>query len=122
MPAHESTKLLRPLLTDIAHYILDLRRASGTADNEGPDAKRRKLNNGVAAKDQSTTDGASALNSAWTGTPFEGVSFAVPQRKKLSLLISPASSEGIKAINPATKNADFGVTWKQAGRWYTRRL
>ena len=71
------------------------------------------MNNGAPANEKDT---AAFLNGSWAGKPFEGVSFAVPQRKKLVLHISPTRSEGIKAINPATSSAEFGIPWKQIGK------
>ncbi len=36
----------------------------------------------------------------------------VPQRKKLNLQISSNKSEGIQSINPATKQREFGIPWR----------
>jgi len=39
------------------------------------------------------------------------MSFLVPQRKKLTLEISPRSDEGLRARNPATGAVEFGIAW-----------
>ena len=87
----------------------------GEADRSA--SKRRKLNNGTSSQDKGDVGGAAFLDTTWAGTPIEGVSFAVPQRKKLSLHISPARNEGVKAVNPTTSAAEFGLSWKQTGKW-----
>lgn len=38
-------------------------------------------------------------------------SFLLPQRKKLSLEISPRSDGGLRARNPATGAVEFGIAW-----------
>ena len=89
--------------------MLELRQQkSPDAESNGSAAKRRKLN-------EETQKGPSSLDGAWSSTLFESVSFSVPQRKKLSLEISAKKSEGVRAVNPATKRTEFGVPWNDAG-------
>ena len=108
---------LQPLFTEIAHYVLELRSKAATAEGEegSQGAKKRKLNNGAPASQSGDAGGSAPLIGGWTGTTVEGISFSVPQRKKLDLVISASQNEGIKAVNPATSTAEFGASWKEIG-------
>lgn len=90
--------------------MLELQQKSLHGEADGPAVKRRKLNEEVQR-------GSPSLNATWSSTLFEGVSFAVPQRKKLSLEISAKKNEGLRAVNPATKLTEFGVPWNAIGTY-----
>jgi len=82
--------------------------------NEGPATKRRKLQNGDAIGNiQSVAD----LN-ADTSLQFyvQDVSFAIPQRKKLTLEIT-AGRGSLRARNQNTKEIEFGVPIDQIRKW-----
>ena len=83
----------------------------------GPSTKKRKLDdNGVKVNGHTQSAEDSSMDGSWTTAPIEGISFSVPQRKKLLLQISPKKNEGIRALNPGTKQKEFGIPWKQIGR------
>jgi phosphate-selective porin len=50
----------------------------------------------------------------WTGQRYEGLSFSAPQRKKLTLEISPSAQEGIRALN-GEGEAEFGIPYSHLG-------
>ena len=107
---------LQDVIEDVAAYILELR--NGKSGEDGPATKRRKLNGESQANSKGAGAGhdAATLNAPWSSKTFEGISFSVPQRKKLSLEISPNLSEGIRAVNPSTQETEFGIPWKEIGQ------
>ena len=99
---------LHSLVDNIAHYILSL-KSQIPSSPEVSAAKKRKLNDG-------TPNGASAASSihgAWKATEsFPGISFSIPQRKKLALEISSSKTEGIRALTSTeAEKAEFGIPW-----------
>lgn len=56
-----------------------------------------------------------SMNATWSSTTPIEASFSVPQRKKLLLQISSKTSEGIRALNPGTKEREFGIPWRDIG-------
>ncbi|RAK98382.1 putative negative regulator of DNA transposition (Rtt106) [Aspergillus ibericus CBS 121593] len=101
-----------PLFEDIAKYTTSLlaRTATGPVRpvevvSDGPALKKRKLQNGDATKTQSPGD-------VKADTPLQfymqDVSFAVPQRKKLTLEVT-AGHGFLRARNQTSKEVEFGV-------------
>ena len=109
------------LYTSLAFYVQELREQKDTTGDEihlAPAVKKRKLDgetlvNGAPRAD---TTSSVSLSGKWSGTLFESISFTVPQRKKLSLELSTQPSEGVRAINPSTKETEFGVAWNDIGK------
>jgi len=90
---------------------------------EEPAVKKRKLNgnndaNGTGQGLPIRSHGmeAESMNATWSSTTPIEASFSVPQRKKLLLQISSKTSEGIRALNPGTKEKEFGIPWRDIGR------
>ncbi|PYI04932.1 Rtt106-domain-containing protein [Aspergillus sclerotiicarbonarius CBS 121057] len=101
-----------PLFEDIAKYTSSLlaRTATGPVRpvevvSDGPALKKRKLQNGDATKTQSSGD-------VKADTPLQfymqDVSFAVPQRKKLTLEVTVGHGF-LRARNQTSKEVEFGV-------------
>jgi hypothetical protein len=112
---------LRGLFNSISEYVIELRNKSSATGAEEPAAKKRRLNgndaNGPGQGLPVRSNGAEpeSMNATWsTATPIEA-SFSVPQRKKLLLQISSKTSEGIRALNPGTKEKEFGIPWRDIG-------
>ncbi|EAW11177.1 putative negative regulator of DNA transposition (Rtt106) [Aspergillus clavatus NRRL 1] len=110
--AIENTPQYVPLFEDIARYTSSLLArptnppAQPAEASEGPAAKKRKLQNGTAAANaQSPAD-----VKAETSLQFymQDVSFAMPQRKKLTLEIT-AGRGFLRARNQTSKEVEFGV-------------
>ncbi|KAF7116375.1 hypothetical protein CNMCM5793_004619 [Aspergillus hiratsukae] len=110
--AIENTPQYVPLFDDIAKYTSSLlaRHANPPTQvletDEGPAAKKRKLQNGnVAGSTQSPGD-----VKAETSLQFymQDVSFAIPQRKKLTLEVT-AGRGFLRARNQTSKEVEFGV-------------
>jgi hypothetical protein len=107
-----------PLFEDLARYTCNLlaRNASTSLPpapaSDGPAAKKRKLQNG------DTTNGATAeapvdlKGDAPVQFYVQDISFAAPQRKKLTLEIT-AGSRYLRARNQTTKEVEFGVPMNQ---------
>ncbi|GLA80280.1 hypothetical protein AtubIFM56815_001091 [Aspergillus tubingensis] len=98
------------LFEDIAKYTSSLLARTATAPirpvevvTDGPAMKKRKLQNGNATSAQSSGD-----LKADTSLQFymQDVSFAVPQRKKLTLEITAGF---LRARNQTSKEVEFGV-------------
>ena len=89
---------------------------SGAAESEEPLTKKRKLDDSVTKSNTYLNgEGNSSLEGNWESTPIGGISFSVPQRKKLSLQISTKVNEGIRALNPSTNQKEFGIPWGDIG-------
>lgn len=101
------------MLEDLAKYTSSLlARTANTAlpsrpPADGPAAKKRKLKNGESETAQASVD----LKDANAPVQFyvQDVSFATPQRKKLTLEIT-AGHKYLRARNQATKEIEFGVS------------
>ena len=91
---------------------------SGGAPESGePLTKKRKLDDSVTkCNTYLNGEGNSSLEGDWESAPFKGISFSVPQRKKLSLQISTKRNEGIRALNPSTNQKEFGIPWGEIGK------
>lgn len=117
---------LTNLFLDISEYVHELQyrlNAAGIDEDPPPVAKRRKLNGNSGREDsnglpdRSNGVHSSAMSADWPSVPAIDVSFLVPQRKKLLLQISRKKSEGVRAINPSSKQNEFGVSWSDTGLW-----
>ncbi|CAG8196069.1 unnamed protein product [Penicillium salamii] len=103
-----------PLFEDIAKYTSSLlaRTANTTLPSrppaDGPAVKKRKLQNGESGE---TAQASVDLKDANAPVQFyvKDVSFATPQRKKLTLEIT-AGHQYLRARNQATKEIEFGVS------------
>ena len=74
--------------------------------SEGPAAKKRKIKNGepeVTAQAPVNIKGDAPIQFY-----VQDISFAIPQRKKLTLEVT-AGSRYLRARNPATKEVEFGI-------------
>lgn len=105
------------MFLEIADYVLDLRRqiegaTEDDAKSNGLITKKRKLNDSASPNLQ---EGGPSINGLWRAAKiFEGISFSVPQRKKLNLQISSnRKSEGIRATAPNSSNPEFGIPWPE---------
>ncbi|KAL3489183.1 hypothetical protein BJX62DRAFT_163710 [Aspergillus germanicus] len=107
-----------PLFEDIARYTSSLRtRNANNAQpvqvpvHDGPAAKKRKIENGAPAAG-SVDGGAQSLADLKTHGELQfymqDVSFAIPQRKKLTLEVT-AGKKFLRARNQASKVVEFGV-------------
>jgi hypothetical protein len=116
--------VLNGLFNSISKYVTELRAAAGH-DADQPQAKKRKMN-GTDGDGNSQTlphrsgeklNGAEtgSMSQNWPSVPVVETSFSVPQRKKLLLQISPSSDEGIRALNPSSKDMEFGIPWRDIG-------
>ncbi|KAH8422883.1 putative negative regulator of DNA transposition (Rtt106) [Aspergillus melleus] len=110
-----------PLFEDIARYTSSLLarntnpiipqpvQAAAAAVPDGPAAKKRKLEKGDAATGNAQTPGDLKAD-----LPLQfympDVSFAIPQRKKLTLE-STAGRGFLRARNQTSKEVEFGVAW-----------
>ncbi|KAJ5625948.1 hypothetical protein N7510_002257 [Penicillium lagena] len=107
-----------PLFEDLARYTCNLLARNANTSlppapaSDGPAAKKRKLQNG------DTTNGATAQapvdlkGNASIQFYVQDISFAAPQRKKLTLEIT-AGSRCLRARNQTTKEVEFGVPMDQ---------
>ncbi|KAL2857751.1 hypothetical protein BJY01DRAFT_202020 [Aspergillus pseudoustus] len=114
-----STPQHAPLFEDIARYTSSLRTRNATPIqpvqvpvHDGPAAKKRKIENGAAAAAGGSPGGAQSLADLKTHGELQfymqDVSFAIPQRKKLTLEIT-AEKKFLRARNQASKEVEFGV-------------
>ncbi|KAJ5157484.1 Histone chaperone [Penicillium canariense] len=103
-----------PLFEDLARYTCSLlARTANTASlpivpppSDGPAAKKRKIQNGEpGVTAQAPVD---VKGDASAQFYVQDISFAVPQRKKLTLEVT-AGSRYLRARNQATKEIEFGV-------------
>lgn len=112
-----STPQHTPLFEDIARYTCSLQaRAASTTSlplappppSEGPAAKKRKIQNGeLGPVSQALIDVKD--NSVPIQFYIQDVSFAIPQRKKLTLEVT-AGNRYLRARNQTTKQVEFGVS------------
>ncbi|PKY04049.1 Rtt106-domain-containing protein [Aspergillus campestris IBT 28561] len=113
-----ATPQYKPLFEDIARYTSSLQARTASAPivqpvietaaaaTDSPAAKKRKLQNGdVTGTAQSSVD---VKSSAPLQFYMQDVSFAIPQRKKLTLEIT-AGSGILRARNQASKEVEFGI-------------
>ncbi|MCJ1403479.1 hypothetical protein MMC11_006702 [Xylographa trunciseda] len=109
---------LSNLFADISNYVCELQVKAGAGLYvEEPVTKRRKLNgsesretgNGLPNRSNGTIP--KTMEADWPSVPAIETSFSVPQRKKLLLQVSRNSSEGIRALNPGTRQVEFGLRW-----------
>lgn len=103
-----------PLFEDIARYTSSLlARNTNTIIHpvqapDGPAAKKRKLEKGDVIENAQTTGDLKAELPLQFYMP--DVSFAIPQRKKLTLEFT--SGRGfLRARNQASKEIEFGIPW-----------
>ncbi|BCS24695.1 putative negative regulator of DNA transposition (Rtt106) [Aspergillus puulaauensis] len=108
-----STPQYVPLFEDIARYTSSLRTRSANpvqpievVNNDGPVAKKRKIENGA------TGAGTQSLADLKTHKALQfymqDVSFAIPQRKKLTLELT-AGNKYLRARNQTSKEVEFGI-------------
>jgi hypothetical protein len=106
----EATPQHGSLFEDIAKYTLNVQldnvNASKSAEptNEGPVAKKRKLQNGDA--EASTEPSAGLTDDAPLKFYIQDLSFSVPMRKKLTLEMTAGGY--LRARNQASKQIEFG--------------
>ena len=102
------------LFAEIAGYVLELRQQlEGAAETNGQPAKKRKLNDNLPINSRGGAEGGS-IHGAWSAETFDGVSFSVPQRKKLNLQVSAnRKTEGIRAVAPGSSEPEFGLPWSE---------
>lgn len=106
------------LFEDLARYTSSLRTSSATPKpvqpvrvvHDEPAAKKRKIENGSA--NGISAEGAQSLADLKTHPTLQfymqDVSFAVPQRKKLTLELT-AGNKYLRARNQMSKEVEFGV-------------
>lgn len=110
----DTTPQHTPLFQDLARYTCSLLARNANTSlplipppSDGPAVKKRKLQNGDAEEAaQASVD----LKAADAPLQFyvQDISFAVPQRKKLTLEIT-AGRTYLRARNQTTKEVEFGV-------------
>ncbi|RAL09487.1 putative negative regulator of DNA transposition (Rtt106) [Aspergillus homomorphus CBS 101889] len=109
-----------PLFEDIARYTSSLlaRTAANTrvqpreaVSDDGPAAKKRKIQNGGEGHPAAAAQPSAGDLKADASLQFymQDVSFAVPQRKKLTLEITAGAGGFLRARNQASKEVEFGV-------------
>ncbi|KAL4930624.1 putative negative regulator of DNA transposition (Rtt106) [Aspergillus undulatus] len=109
-----------PLFEDIARYASSLRTRDVNpvqpvqVVHDEPVAKKRKIENGTGADNGTATSAGGAQSLADLKTHkalqfyMQDVSFAIPQRKKLTLEVT-AGNKYLRARNQASKDVEFGV-------------
>lgn len=116
-PGHPgATPQHAPLFEDLARYTCALQaRAANTSlpivppPSDGPAAKKRKIQNGDPGE---TAQAPVDMKDAPVQFYAQDISFAVPQRKKLTLEVT-AGRRYLRARNQATKEVEFGVPMDQ---------
>ncbi|PLB46943.1 Rtt106-domain-containing protein [Aspergillus steynii IBT 23096] len=110
-----TTPQYKPLFEDIARYTSSLlaRKTNPIiqpvqAATDGPAAKKRKLEKGEATGNAQTTGDLKAELPLQFYMP--DVSFAIPQRKKLTLEFT-AGRGFLRARNQTSKEIEFGISW-----------
>ncbi|KAF1995064.1 Rtt106-domain-containing protein [Amniculicola lignicola CBS 123094] len=98
------------LFRDISTYILNQTSQSTTE----PASKKRKIEDSNGAQNGATSGGLGSLVNpaakAWR--TYTGVSFSIPQRKKLTLeLLDNKKDGGIRGVG-ADGNIEFSIAWK----------
>ena len=117
---------LEPLMTDIASYVASLQAGSkgeGAVPEsdfgaEGSQSKKRKLDDLKNGKTKSPGESTHTnLNGLWKSPiQFSDISFTIPQRKKMTLEIGTSKTEGVRAVNGATKELEGGVSYSKIGQ------
>ncbi|KAJ5678674.1 hypothetical protein N7462_006918 [Penicillium macrosclerotiorum] len=110
-----STPQHTPLFEDLARYTCTLlARTANTASlplvpppSDGPAAKKRKIQNGDSGETAQASVDVKGVDDA-VQFYVQDVSFAMPQRKKLTLEVT-AGRRYLRARNQTTKEVEFGV-------------
>ncbi|KAJ5123362.1 hypothetical protein N7448_009459 [Penicillium atrosanguineum] len=99
-----------PLFEDLARYTSSLQaRAASTSlpivppPTDGPAAKKRKIQNGSSVE---TAQASVSVKDAPVQFYVQDISFAMPQRKKLTLEVTAGY---LRTRNQATKEVEFGI-------------
>jgi hypothetical protein len=102
------------LFEDLARYTSSLQaRAASTTlpivlpPTDGPAAKKRKIQNGTS---MGTAQASVSLKDAPVQCYVQDISFAMPQRKKLTLEVTAGY---LRTRNQATKEVEFGIPMDQ---------
>ncbi|KAL4936554.1 hypothetical protein BDV06DRAFT_91239 [Aspergillus oleicola] len=116
-----STPQYTPLFEDIARYTSSQRTAATrtsnpvqpvqvvqVVQNDGPAAKKRKIENGAGAGAGGPQSLADLKTHNTLQFYMQDVSFAIPQRKKLTLEVT-AGKKFLRARNQTSKEVEFGV-------------
>ena len=140
--SHISRTGSEQLFDKIADHVNILKRHYSASSNERLN-KKRKLDEGAASSINGLSDLRAPVNKGnWdTAEPWyiaKEISFSVPQRKKLTLELSSErphvrggksigngqtidagahDTGGIRAINPATGEVEFGLGWRDIGMY-----
>ena len=92
-------------------------QSSVHSDENGPDAKKRKLNGtGDTIRDAKLESGYSngVTDGHWekgSYSELREISFSIPQRKKLTLELGNLPNQGLRATNPSTGKPEFQIQW-----------
>ncbi|KAL6235173.1 histone chaperone rtt106 [Aspergillus navahoensis] len=109
-----STPQYFPLFEDIARYTSSLRTRNANSVqpiqiiHDEPAAKKRKLENGTGSGTGSAQSLADLKTRKALQFYMQDVSFAMPQRKKLTLEVT-AGNKYLRARNQTSKEVEFGV-------------
>ncbi|OJJ59331.1 hypothetical protein ASPSYDRAFT_56938 [Aspergillus sydowii CBS 593.65] len=110
-----STPQHGPLFEDIARYTSSLRTRSANpvqpieVVNDGPVAKKRKIENGTSGAGTGATQSLADLKTHKALQFYmQDVSFAIPQRRKLTLELT-AGNKYLRARNQTSKEVEFGI-------------
>ncbi|TKA73383.1 hypothetical protein B0A49_08032 [Cryomyces minteri] len=106
------------LIKDLTSYISELKRRNAPRE-ASPPSKKRKLANGDGYVSQGGGPAAAILGNWRTAGCYysaQEISFQIPQRKKLTLELVPASPDdesagGLRGAN-TEKQIEFGIAWR----------
>jgi hypothetical protein len=100
------------LFRDISSYVLNQTSQNQTE----PASKKRKLDDSNAVQNGAAGGLGSLASTAVSAfKTYPGVSFSIPQRKKLTLeLVSNKKEGGIRGLG-ADGKVEFGIAWKDVG-------
>jgi hypothetical protein len=109
------------LLHELSNYVLALKHTqqeTTISEVVTSQSKKRKLDDTAVANSSAAGWADQSIRADYTAPD---ISFSIPQRKKLRLeWIDSASSDlakgGIRAAD-ASGSVEFGVSWKDIGRW-----
>ncbi|KAL4808543.1 histone chaperone rtt106 [Aspergillus unguis] len=119
--AIESSPHYIPLFEDLARYTSSLRTKSANSNSnpkpvqpiqvvhdDEPTAKKRKIDNANGITNGTAPGGADLKTHKALQFYMQDVSFAIPQRKKLTLEVT-AGNKYLRARNQTSKEVEFGV-------------
>ena len=125
------------LFDEIADYINAFTRHDRISSEDRLTKKRKFEEGALSASNGASSRQSSANKGDWEKAKayfsVKEASFSVPQRKKLTLELSPERSDscdagdaemdaegkgGVRAVNPTTGEVEFGVAWKDIGLYF----